>query len=45
MFTFTAGTKGIRVPRITAALKNTFRIKICLTKEFINYFGLVKVCA
>jgi hypothetical protein len=41
----TAGTRDIRVPRIAAALKNTFRINICLIKEFINYVGLVKVCA
>jgi hypothetical protein len=44
-FTFAAGTRDIGVPRITAALKNAFRIKICLTKEFIKYVGLVKVCA
>jgi hypothetical protein len=42
---FTAGTRDVRVPRIVAALKNAFRIKICLTREFINYVGLVKVCA
>jgi hypothetical protein len=41
----TAGTRDVRVPRIAAAPKNAFRIKICLTKEFINYVGLVKVCA
>jgi hypothetical protein len=41
----TAGTRDIRVPRIAEALKNAFRIKICLTKEFINYVGLIKVCA
>jgi hypothetical protein len=33
------------VPRNAAALRNVFRIKICLAKEFINYVGLVKVCA
>jgi hypothetical protein len=41
----TAITRDIRVSRIAAALKNAFRIEICLTKEFINYVGLVKVCA
>jgi hypothetical protein len=41
----TAGTRDIRVSRIAAALKNAFRIKIYLTKEFINYVGLVKVGA
>jgi hypothetical protein len=44
-FTLTAGTRDIRVPRVAAALKNAFRIKIILTKEFTNYVGLVKVCA
>jgi hypothetical protein len=34
----TAGIKavGLRL-QIAAALKNAFRIKICLTKEFTNY--------
>jgi hypothetical protein len=42
----TAGIRalGLRL-RIAAALKNAFRIKICLTKEFTNYVGLVMVCA
>jgi hypothetical protein len=35
---------GLRL-QIAAALKNAFRIKFCLTKEFINYVGFVKVCA
>jgi hypothetical protein len=38
-FTFTIGTK------ITAAPKNVFRIKNCLTKEFAKCVGLVKVGA
>jgi hypothetical protein len=39
----TAGTRDIKVSRIATALKNTFKIKFCLTKEFTNYVGLVKV--
>jgi hypothetical protein len=42
----TAGNRavGLRL-QIAAALKNVFRIKFCLTKEFTNYVGLVEVCA
>jgi hypothetical protein len=42
----TAGIRavGLRL-QIAATLKNVFRIKICLTKEFTNYVGLIKVGA
>jgi hypothetical protein len=35
---------GLRF-KIAPALKNVFRIKFYLAKEFTNYVGLVKVCA
>jgi hypothetical protein len=41
----TVDTRCRRIIRTTAALKNVFRIKVCLTKEFTNRVGFVKVCA
>jgi hypothetical protein len=41
----TAGIRAVGLHlQIATALKNVFRIKICLIKEFTNYVGLVKVC-